>query len=81
MPAATLPRDAVNPMRWTGPTKLRRDPRTPPSWYPANESEIVEPETNAMQANLLKKFDRTPGDPATVERQVFMKFGNFFAEL
>ena len=28
---------------------------------PAKEREIVEPETNAMQANLPKKCDRAPG--------------------
>jgi hypothetical protein len=33
-----------------------------------------------MQANLPKKFDRAPGRPVTVEKQVFMKFGNSFAE-
>jgi hypothetical protein len=33
-----------------------------------------------MQANLPKKFDRGPPWPVTVEKQVFMKFGNSFAE-
>src|SRR6202166_3336921 len=61
-------------MRSTGPTKLPPDPRTPPSRNPAKEREIVEPQTNAMQANLPKKCD------VTAEKQVFMKFCNSFAE-
>jgi hypothetical protein len=52
-------RSKSNALNWS--YEAPPDPPTPPSGNPAKEREIVEPETNAMQANLPKKCDRAPG--------------------
>jgi hypothetical protein len=68
-------------MRGTDPEELPRDAWTLPSWNPANEREVVDAKTNVMQANLPKKFHRAAGQALTVEKQVFIKLSNSFAEL